>query len=354
MDYMGQINTLFKFYEPNELININGDRFSHFGWEGIGSLAFSMYAESYKRAGELLYKKMKEGNNGDRDALIYPLCFNYRHCMEMLLKFLYIKFSEEDERKIKEFLDKGHDLNKIWNEVKPILKINIDKTGSKVDINFIEYCVNEMHKFDEKSMRMRYPITKKLEPNNKKELRLDFHNFHNQMVIFYESICQLDSDISNQVKCQGTKEENELFVKKYNLAKREIMGFLNIIRPYVGNSIKKKINFKNLFNGDNEYVIREEYLDSFTSDHKIVIEVLFYAGRAVNSEEIRLSKTSNMKVRDFINFCLYHMKNSGLEFGKEISYMNTSSKQSEDIIRNIETAMSIIDLSDNHDFASDN
>lgn len=57
MDYMGQINTLFKFYEPNELININGDRFSHFGWEGIGSLAFSMYAESYKRAGELLYKK---------------------------------------------------------------------------------------------------------------------------------------------------------------------------------------------------------------------------------------------------------------------------------------------------------
>ncbi|WP_454998450.1 hypothetical protein [Capnocytophaga granulosa] len=235
----------------------------------------------------------------------------------------------------------------------PILKINIDKVGTRIDINFIKDCVNEMNEFDQGSMRMRYPITKKLESTNI-ELRLDFHNFHDQMMIFYESICQLDSDISNQVRYQGTKEENELFVKKYNLAKREIMGFLNIIRPYVGNSIKKEINFKNLFNGDDEYVIIEEYLDSLTSDHKIVIEVLFYAGRAVNSEEVRLSKTSNMKVRDFINFCLYHMKNFGLEFGKEIPYMNTSSKQLEDIIRNIETAMSIIDLCDNHDFASDN
>jgi hypothetical protein len=351
---MKQIDTLFKFYEPNELINIDGDRFSHFGWEGIESFAFFMYAESYKRAGELLYKKMKEGNNGDRDALIYPLCFNYRHCMEMLLKFLYIKFSKENEEGIKEFLNKNHDLNKIWNMLNPILKINTDKVGTRIDINFIKNCVNEMNGFDQGSMRMRYPITKKLEPTNKIELRLDFHNFHDQMVIFYESICQLDSDISNQVRYQGTKEENELFVKKYNLAKREIMGFLNIIRPYVGNSIKKEINFKNLFNGDDEYVIIEEYLDSLTSDHKIVIEVLFYAGRAVNSEEVRLSKTSNMKVRDFINFCLYHMKNFGLEFGKEIPYMNTSSKQLEDIIRNIETAMSIIDLCDNHDFASDN
>lgn len=350
---MKQIDTLFKFYEPNELINIEGDRFSHFGWEGTESFAFFMYAESYKRAGELLYKKMKEGNNGDRDALIYPLCFNYRHCMEMLLKFLYIKFSRENEEGIKEFLNKNHDLNKIWNVLNPILKINIDKVGTRIDINFIKDCVNEMNEFDQGSMRMRYPITKKLESTNI-ELRLDFHNFHDQMMIFYESICQLDSDISNQVRYQGTKEENELFVKKYNLAKREIMGFLNIIRPYVGNSIKKEINFKNLFNGDDEYVIIEEYLDSLTSDHKIVIEVLFYAGRAVNSEEVRLSKTSNMKVRDFINFCLYHMKNFGLEFGKEIPYMNTSSKQLEDIIRNIETAMSIIDLCDNHDFASDN
>ena len=351
---MKQIDTLFKFYELDELVNIDGDRFSHFGWEGIGSFAFFMYAESYKRAGELLYIKMKEGNNGDRDALIYPLCFNYRHCMEMLLKFLYIKFSKESGEGIKEFLNKGHDLNKIWNVLKSILKINIDKVGTRVDINFIENCVNEMNGFDEKSMRMRYPINKKLEPNNKIELRFDFHNFHDKMVIFYESICQLDSDISNQVRYQGTKEENELFVKKYNLAKREIMEFLNIICPYVDNSIKKKINFKNLFNGDDEYVIIEEYLNSLTSDHKIVIEVLFYAGRAVNSEEVRLSKTSSMKVRDFINFCLYHMKNFGLEFGKEIPYMNTSSKQSEDIIKNIETAMSIIDLCDNHDFASDN
>ena len=197
---MLKMDTLFKFYEPNELVNIRDDQFSHFGWEGKGAFAFFMYADSYKKAGEVLYEKMKTGNNGDRDALIYPLCFNYRHCMEMLLKFLYIKYSKTDNEGVKKFLDKGHYLDKIWKELKPILEMNINKVSTKIDIDVIEKYVKEMHYFDERSMRMRYPITKKLTSNNDGNLRMDFHNFHNQMLAFYNSICQIDYDIDNQVE----------------------------------------------------------------------------------------------------------------------------------------------------------
>lgn len=339
-------NLLFKFYELNELANISNEQFSHFGWEGKGTLAFFMYAESYKRAGELLYEKMKIGNNSDRDALIFPLCFNYRHCMEMLLKFLFIKYSKKDKEGIKKFLDTNHDLDKIWNYLKPILEININKVDTKVDINLIESYVKEMHNFDKQSMRMRYPITKQLTPNNDGDLRMDFHNFHSQMLAFYNSICQIDYDIDNQIEYQAPKEDFNLFVEKYNLTKENIKGFINAIQPFANKSsfVSTDINFKDLFSENTEYTVIKNYLDKLSSDDKIMIEVLYYAGRDVNSKKVTLSKSTKMKVKDFINYCLYELKttHSELKFGKEVPYINASSKDSANIIKNIRTAIDIL------------
>lgn len=339
-------NLLFKFYKLNELANISNEQFSHFGWEGKGALAFFMYAESYKRAGELLYEKMKTGNNGDRDALIYPLCFNYRHCMEMLLKFLYIKYSKTNEEEIKKFLDKGHYLDKIWKELKPILEMNINKVSTKVDIDVIEKYVKEMHYFDEGSMRMRYPITKKLTSNNDGNLRMDFHNFHNQMLAFYNSICQIDYDIDNQVEYQAPKEDFNLFVEKYNLTKENIKEFINTIKLFENklSSVSTNIKFEDLLSKNNESVVIIKYLNKLSSDDKIMIEVLYYAGRAINSKEVSLSKSTKMKVEDFINFCLFQMKSLNLNFESKIQYLNTASKMSKNIINNIETAMNILNL----------
>lgn len=343
---MLKMDTLFKFYEPNELVNIRDDQFSHFGWEGKGAFAFFMYADSYKKAGEVLYEKMKTGNNGDRDALIYPLCFNYRHCMEMLLKFLYIKYSKTDNEGVKKFLDKGHYLDKIWKELKPILEMNINKVSTKIDIDVIEKYVKEMHYFDERSMRMRYPITKKLTSNNDGNLRMDFHNFHNQMLAFYNSICQIDYDIDNQVEYQAPKEDFNLFVEKYNLTKENIKGFINAIQPFANKSsfVSTDINFKDLFSENTEYTVIKNYLDKLSSDDKIMIEVLYYAGRDVNSKKVTLSKSTKMKVKDFINYCLYELKttHSELKFGEEVPYINVSSKDSANIIKNIRTAIDIL------------
>ena len=340
-------NLLFKFYELNELANISNEQFSHFGWEGKGTLAFLVYAESYKRAGELVYEKMKIGSNSDRDALIFPLCFNYRHCMEMLLKFLFIKYSKKDEEGIKKFLDTNHDLNKIWNYLKPILEININKVDTKVDINLIESYVKEMHTFDKQSMKMRYPITKQLTPNNDGDLRMDFHNFHSQMLAFYKAICQIDFDIDNQNEHQASKEDFNLFLEKYNLTKENIKEFINTIKLFENklSSVSTNIKFEDLWEKNNESVVIIKYLNKLSSDDKIMIEVLYYAGRAINSKEVSLSKSTKMKVEDFINFCLFQMKSLNLNFESKIQYLNTASKMSKNIINNIETAMNILNLS---------
>ncbi|ATA75122.1 hypothetical protein [Capnocytophaga sp. H2931] len=348
-------NTLFKFYEPEDLININGKQFSHFGWEGKGAFAFFLYAESYKSAAELLYEKMKTGNNADIDTLIYPLCFNYRHCMEMLLKYLYIKYSKTDENGLKSFLNANHNLNKIWKDIKPILEQNINKVGSKIDINVMENYVIQMHDFDDKSMTMRYPITKKLDAN-KTELRLDYHNFHIQMLCFYNSILQLDSDIDNQINYQASKEDFDLFIEKYKLAKNNVLEFIKIIQPFADIDKAKlecdklpikssNINWEELLGENSEYTLTRKYLDNLPSDDKIIIEVLYYAGRDVASKRVTLSKSPKKKIEDFINFCIFQMKtiHPELKFGEKVPFINTQTKSSNNIIKYIRNAMSILD-----------
>ncbi|WP_404812670.1 hypothetical protein ACIRNY_04180 [Capnocytophaga canimorsus] len=354
-------NTLFKFYKPDELININGKQFSHFGWEGKGTFAFFLYAESYKSAAELLYEKMKIGNNADIDTLIYPLCFNYRHCMEMLLKYLYIKYSRTDENGLKTFLNANHNLDKIWGDVKPILEQNINKVDSRIDIDIIESYVKQMHDFDDKSMRMRYPITKKLEANNKTELRLDYHNFHIEMLHFYNSILQLDGDIDNQVDYEAQKEEFDLFIEKYELAKNNILEFIKVIQPFadIDNTKLKcdklsidlsNINWEESLRENSEHVLVKRYLDNLPSDDKIIIEVLYYAGRDIDLKGVILSKSPRKKVEDFINFCIFQMKtiHSELKFGEKVLFINTQTKSSGNIIKYIRNAMSILESDSPH------
>lgn len=221
---MTEKDELIKLLKQEELVN---NDFSYFGWEGTGSYSFFHLATAYKEAAELIYDKMKNGNNGDKDSLIYPLCFNYRHCMELLLKFLYIRHSKIDKDGLKDFLNTNHDLNNIWQQVEPILSAGEKRVGTKVNIGAIERYVKEMHKFDEKSMRMRYPISKSVEKNNN-NLRLDFHNFYNCMAKFYDAIIQIDDDISGQVHYQASQSDSDMFMEKYQNSKQSLIDPLLI------------------------------------------------------------------------------------------------------------------------------
>lgn len=344
---MTEKDELIKLLKQEELVN---NDFSYFGWEGIGNGAFLTIATAYKEAAELIYEKMKNGHIGDKDILVYPLCFNYRHCMELLLKFLYIGHSKIDKEGLKDFLNTNHDLNKIWQQVKPILSAGKKRVGTKVNIGKIEHYVKEMHKFDEKSMRMRYPISKSVEKNND-NLRLDFHNFHNCMTKFYDAIIQIDDDISGQVHYQASQNDFDMFMGKYKKSKQSLIDFINYLKPYVRDK-EIEFNINDIRDFSNEKIddliekksLQTKYLDELTCDDKVLIETLYYAGRDVKTQRVKLSLSPKEEIEDFVSFCLLVMKPEyGVEFGVEPTHLNAMTKDEGHMIECIQISMNILD-----------
>lgn len=337
---MTEKDELIKLLKQEELVN---NDFSYFGWEGIGSGAFLTIATAYKEAAELIYEKMKNGHIGDKDILVYPLCFNYRHCMELLLKFLYIGHSKIDKEGLKDFLNTNHDLNKIWQQVKPILSAGKKRVGTKVNIGEIEHYVKEMHKFDEKSMRMRYPISKSVEKNND-HLRLDFHNFHNCMAKFYYAIIQIDDDISGQVHYQASQDDFDMFMEKYQNSKQSLIDFIDFFKPYVREEVITfdVKDFSELL--EEQHNLKQEFLNKLSCDDKVLIETLYYAGRDVKTKRVRLSLSPKESIKDFVSFCLLNMKPEyDVEFGVEPLHLNTMTKDEGNIIEYIQISMDILD-----------
>ena len=331
---MTKKDILFKFYEPEELVN---DDISYFGWEKEGGISYAFYhiAEAYKEAAKLIYEKMSKGDIANKDMLIYPLCFNHHHCMELYLKTLYIKYSRVDEEELKKFFNTNHNLLKIWEYLKPILEENVNKVGSSVKIDDIENYIKEMHEFDESSMRMRYLISKKLEFNNKKHMWLDFYNFHECMLDFYKLIETIDFDIDNQVSYQAKKEEYDDFLRKYEKAKQSLINFINILEQYEEDKTKNK---------SNDAFSIQNILDKLTDDEGVIIETLYFSGRNVNIGIVRLPLSPKDKVEDFVNFCISIYCDKSRE---RQEYLQVSLKKERDIIKNIKTSMDILDGKNN-------
>lgn len=84
---MKENDVIFKLYGNDD--HPDPDCFCHFGWEGIGSFAFWKYACAYYDCAEILFERFKEskGNYAILDGIGLPICFSYRHFIELSLKF---------------------------------------------------------------------------------------------------------------------------------------------------------------------------------------------------------------------------------------------------------------------------
>ena len=52
---------------------------------------------------------------------VFPIIFNYRHYLELILKKYAIKYAENKEEYEKLGKNLGHNLNFYWDKVKPLL-----------------------------------------------------------------------------------------------------------------------------------------------------------------------------------------------------------------------------------------
>ena len=125
----------------------------HDGW--------TLYADAYKRAGDLLVEHNKE-NYKDKDLLIYPVVFLYRQYIELRLKELIQEGNQLLD--IPEKFPKHHRIDELWKHCRRILE-KVWPGGPADDLEAVEECILQFSEKDHTSMAFRYPTDKNGNPS---------------------------------------------------------------------------------------------------------------------------------------------------------------------------------------------
>ena len=116
--------------------------------------SLSGYRIAYQSAADKLVESLSDGFL-EPDALIYPIMFLYRHCLELRVKELYLgmKILNQQENAIKM---RSHDIKKFWKELRTMLELDWKDQATLLDN--IEHRIMEFHDLDKKSFAFRYPV----------------------------------------------------------------------------------------------------------------------------------------------------------------------------------------------------
>ncbi len=324
--------------------------FSHFGWEGTGAFSFSTISDGYWNSAKILLERMKEEYNNFAivDSLVYPLFFNYRHSIETFLKLLFFKYGEQTEKARCTFLELGHDLQNLWGNLRPNLNKGKKHVGSSIDLNAIEHYIKSINSFDPDSMIMRYPVEKNLEKNKEHEYHFDFINFGERMNELCDSLRQLDYELSNQMQGTASLEELSDYLDMVEKYRPQIDSFLSILEEESKEESIKTFNINDFIDDIRNYKSskKSKFLAECEPDLLILLDNLFYAGRSVNENVVRLDKSPVSKQKEFVRFCNELLDKDGLCFGIEPKeyQINIFGKTSSALFKAISTALSILTL----------
>ena len=325
--------------------------FSHFGWEGNDAFSFETISDGYWEAAKIILREMDSNIQKIEiiDTLIYPLFFNYRHSIETYLKALFFNHGNHTDEEKQIFLKKGHNLQSLWSNLRPTLNAGKKHVGSSVNLIAIEDYIKEINQFDPDSMVMRYPVSKDLKNNKGRQYRIDFMHFGKSMDKLCNNLRLIGYDISNQMDEIATLEEVSNYLEVFTQYKVEIDGFLSLLEK------EKEEEFKGftISFSDSEFLsINEEisqvdkFLQDCASDLLILLNTLFYGGRAVNERSVQLSTSPIRKQEEFIHLCNEISKKDGLSFGTppQEHQINIKGKQPSALIAGISTSISILTL----------
>jgi hypothetical protein len=147
----------------NEYTNVSiGDKFTN----------EHSYIIGYWEAGDVLVDKALTLSHPYKDRLFFPICYNYRQFLELILKQLIIDSeiiynscksinvqNKENDHKFSEKVNTTHNIEKLLNWL--ILNLNCI-TNEKIDKNIIKSII-EYHHMDETGQKFRYPRSLKNE-----------------------------------------------------------------------------------------------------------------------------------------------------------------------------------------------
>lgn len=146
---------------------------------------------------DLLNRIRKTRSNSDKDSLIYPLLFNFRHYLELIMKDALRNFRIANGEIASNQLgyEKNHSLLSLWNR----LKTYIDDPKSSESMAF-DKLINELHNIDADSFSFRYSYKGNKDPDAisepifNKKIDIDLENIEKvikKMHCFIEGISDL-------------------------------------------------------------------------------------------------------------------------------------------------------------------
>ncbi len=109
----------------------------------------------YMSAGAALIEACGEYSH-ERHFLIYPILFNYRHGIELAMKWVIARYGRYSSVKIDEI--EHHDLWKLWKLCKQII---IEVGSENESIAVVEQVIKDFHDLDKSALAFRYSRNKK-------------------------------------------------------------------------------------------------------------------------------------------------------------------------------------------------
>lgn len=339
---MTEKDVIFKIYDNND--NPDQNCFCHFGWEGIGEFAFWKYACAYYECAEILFERFRDAKGDYRilDGIGLPICFSYRHFVELALKYLFIKFVGTNDQEFKDYLSKGHDIVALWKAIKSKLSELRKRVGSTVSLGSIEHYIKEFDKFDKNSMSLRYPIDKDLKPMHQ-DTKLDIYNLHDRMTELYNAFDVLSYDLDNQLFVDIDSEKIKKFTDKYEELRPKLETIIDEIDYIKDECFTSADLLERMKNCETSKMI--SVLECCSDDEIILLDVLYYTGRDINSNALRLPKNPYDARAVVKKKCILNMESDGLEFGKpKNEQINIYCKKKTAIVENVRKAMDVLNF----------
>ena len=321
---------IFRLYKQGEMPE-NPDDMAYILWSEDSVFNFSNYSYAYRQAAEALFEQFVS-HNGDyamKDPMGITLTFIYRHYLELTTKFLYLKFTPYiigrrlNEAEIAKFIEHtGHNLNTIWIELMPVLQELSKKLKSTFDIKAFGHYISEFQRYDDSSMKMRYPVDKKGKAIETKSQRLDIKILHDYMEDCMNEVDNLVGQWDDQIYWDDDEELGSLFMEQYQDAKADVEQFLVYIAKYAesykknheGDELKIKSPIDIVFERLPEEIEVVKYLQSLSDNHLLVIHNLYYIGSSCLRRIVVWKKTPDR--------ILQFKRSSGLISRNEVNKFN--------------------------------
>lgn len=119
-------------------------------------LPFSEHADGFKRAGDVLVERARN----ERNSLVYPVCYLYRHCLELWIKHLIVLASDYLNSDLFGKKFGRHSFPELWQICRSGLEEAMPE-WPKASFDEIGECLKALASLDGDGEVFRYPVNMK-------------------------------------------------------------------------------------------------------------------------------------------------------------------------------------------------